>query len=68
MSSPSYKKIELVGTSPNSYADATRNAIEKASGTLHGLSWFEVTELRGAVKDGKVDEFQVTLKVGMKLD
>ena len=68
MSSSTYKKIELVGTSPNSYAEATRNAVEKASETLHGLSWFEVSELRGAIKDGKVDEFQVTLKVGMKLD
>jgi flavin-binding protein dodecin len=68
MSSSTYKKIELVGTSPNSYADATRNAIEKASETLHGLSWFEVAELRGAIKDGKVAEFQVTLKVGVKLD
>jgi flavin-binding protein dodecin len=68
MSSAAYKKIELVGTSPNSYAEATRNAVEKASETLHGLSWFEVSELRGAIKDGKVDEFQVTLKVGMKLD
>ncbi len=68
MSSSTYKKIELVGTSPNSYAEATRNAIEKASATLHGLSWFEVDELRGAIKDGKVAEFQVTLKVGVKLD
>jgi flavin-binding protein dodecin len=68
MASPAYKLIELVGTSPNSYAEATRNAIEKAGETLHGLSWFEVTELRGAVKDAKVAEFQVTLKVGMKLD
>ncbi len=68
MSGSTYKKIELVGTSPNSYAEATRNAIEKASATLHGLSWFEVDELRGAIKDGKVAEFQVTLKVGVKLD
>ena len=68
MASPTYKKIEVIGTSPNSYAEATRNAVEKASETLHGLSWFEVSELRGAIKDGKVDEFQVTLKVGMKLD
>jgi len=68
MASPTYKKIEVIGTSPNSYAEATRNAVEKAAETLHGLSWFEVTELRGAIKDSKVVEFQVSLKVGLKLD
>lgn len=68
MSNPTFKKIELVGTSENSYADATRNAVEKASQTLHGLSWFEVGEMRGAIEDGKVTQFQVVLKVGLKLD
>ena len=63
-----YKKIELIGTSEVSYAKATENAITKASETLHGLGWFEVAELRGRVENGKVAEYQVTLKVGMKLD
>ena len=68
MATNAYKKIELVGTSPNSYAEATRNAVEKAGKTLHGLSWFEVTELRGRIADGKVAEYQVSLKVGLRVD
>jgi flavin-binding protein dodecin len=68
MSNSTYKKIELVGTSDVSYAKATENALARATETLHGIGWFEVTELRGRVEDGKVAEFQVTLKVGMKLD
>ena len=68
MSNPTHKKIEIVGTSPESYADATRNAIRKASETVHNMGWFEVVELRGRIKNGEVDQFQVTLKVGFKLD
>ncbi len=63
-----YKKIELVGTSPNSFADAVRNAVEESSKTLHHLNWFEVVEQRGVIKDGKVAEFQVTVRIGFKLD
>lgn len=61
-----YKKIEIVGTSPTSFAEATRVAIEEASKTVRHMSWFEVGEMRGAIKDGKVSEFQVTLHVGFK--
>lgn len=68
MSNPTYKKIEIVGVSEESYQQATRNAIEKASQSLHGLDWFEVSELRGKIADGKVAQFQVVLKVGMRLD
>jgi len=66
--SDTYKKIEVVGTSPESYAQATANAIAKASKTLHGMSWFEVTEMRGSIEDGKVAEYQVALRIGLKLD
>src|SRR4029453_739882 len=45
-----YKLIELVGTSPTSYAEATKNAVERAGETLRGLGWFEVTELRGLLE------------------
>ena len=62
-----YKLIELVGTSPVSYADATKNAVERASETLRGLGWFQVTELRGLLVDGKISEYQATLKVGFRL-
>jgi flavin-binding protein dodecin len=63
-----YKKIEIVGTSPVSFAEATRAAVEAAAKTVRHLSWFEVAEQRGAIKDGKVSEFQVTLRVGFKLE
>ena len=62
-----YKISELVGTSSESYADATRVAIARASKTLKGLSWFEVTNQRGRIEDGKVSEFQVALKVGFRI-
>ncbi len=63
-----YKKIELVGISEESYEQAIRNAIEKASKTVHGLAWFEVVEQRGHITDGKVVEFQVVIKAALKLD
>lgn len=67
MPGKTYKLIELVGVSDNSVQDAVRNAITRASQTLKGLDWFEVTEIRGLVKDGKVSQFQVKLKVGFRL-
>jgi hypothetical protein len=68
MSNPTHKKVEIVGTSSESYAKATQNAVNKASESLHNLEWFEVVELRGRIKDGKVDQYQVSLKIGFKLD
>jgi len=67
MPGKTYKLIELVGVSDNSVQDAVRNAITRASQTLKGLDWFEVTEIRGLVKDGEVSQFQVKLKVGFRL-
>ncbi|WP_242393416.1 dodecin [Anaeromyxobacter oryzisoli] len=63
-----YKKIEVVGTSPTSFAEATRIAVEEASKTVRHMGWFEVTEMRGAIKDGKIAEFQVTVEIGFKLE
>lgn len=63
-----YKKIEVVGTSPSSFADATRAAVEEAAKTVRHMSWFEVAEQRGAIRDGKVTEFQVTLRIGFRLE
>jgi dodecin len=63
-----YKKIDVVGTSPNSFADATRAAVEEAAKTVRNMSWFEVAEMRGAIRDGKVSEFQVTLRIGFRLE
>jgi flavin-binding protein dodecin len=67
MDTPTYKLIELVGVSPQSYADATKNAIARASETLKGLDWFEVTQLRGLIREGGIAEYQVTVKVGFRV-
>lgn len=63
-----YKMTEVVGTSPTSFADAVRNAVSDAAKTVRHLDWFEVVEQRGAIKDGKVKEFQVKVKIGFKLE
>ena len=68
MANSIFKKIEVVGTSPESFAKATSNAVEKAAESVHGICWFEVAEMRGAVQDGKVKEYQVTVRIGFKLD
>ena len=63
-----YKKVELTGTSTVSIEDAVQNAIERAAKTIHMLRWFEIVETRGSITDGKVSQWQVTLKVGFRLD
>ena len=65
--SKTYKIIELVGTSTESYEKAIKEAIKEASKSLKGLSWFEVAQMRGGIKDGEVSEYQVILKVGFRL-
>ena len=67
-SSHIYKQIELVGSSTVSSDDAIAQAIARASETLRNLDWFEVTEVRGHIQDGKVAYWQVGLKLGMRLD
>jgi hypothetical protein len=68
MSDKVYKKVRVVGCSGEGFEKAVTIAIAKASETLHGISWFEVVEFRGAVKDGKPFEWQVTVDLGFKLD
>jgi dodecin len=63
-----YKKIEIVGTSPVSFSEAVKSAIAEASKTIRHVDWFEVIEQRGMVKDSKVVEFQATLKIGFKVE
>jgi len=65
---PTYKVIELVGTSPVSIAEAVKSAVAEASKTVRNMGWFEVVESRGRIADGAVVEFQVTIKVGFKLE
>jgi dodecin len=63
-----YKKIEIVGTSDKSFSDAAAHAVAKAANTLHNLDWFEVTEQRGRIENGKIVQYQVTVKIGFRLD
>ncbi len=62
-----YKLIEIVGVSEESVQQAIRNGVSRAAQTLKGLDWFEVKEVRGLIKDGQVDSFQVTMKVGFRV-
>jgi len=68
MSDHIYKKIELVGSSPNGIEDAVNNAITRAGKTIRNMSWFEVAEVRGSLENNKVAHSQVTVKVGFTLD
>jgi len=63
-----YKKIELVGSSPDSIEAAIENAVQVAGKSLKNLDWFEVIDTRGQIKDGKVAHYQVELKVGFRIE
>src|SRR5947208_7193741 len=63
-----YKKIELVGSSPNGIEEAVKNALDRARKTVRNMRWFEVAETRGYLEDGKIANWQVTLKVGFTLE
>ena len=63
-----YKKIEIVGSSPEGMEDAVHNALSRASTTIRNIRWFEVTETRGYVEEGKIAHWQVTLKIGFTLE
>lgn len=68
MSDHIYKKLELVGSSPDGVEAAVQNALARASKTIRNMRWFEVTETRGYIEEGKVNHWQVTLKVGFTLE
>lgn len=63
-----WKCIEIVGESPESFADATRNAITEAGKTVKQMQWFEVVSLRGTIQEGKVNRFQASVKIGFKVE
>ncbi|MGN5517855.1 dodecin [Halopseudomonas sp. Lyrl_26] len=63
-----YKKLELVGSSPTSIEDAINNAIGECSKSVKNIEWFEVMETRGHIVDGKVGHYQVVLKVGFRIE
>ena len=68
MSDHVYSVSEVVGSSPDGIDPAIRNAIERASKTVQNLGWFEVTEIRGHIENGAVGHYQVTLKLGFRLN
>jgi hypothetical protein len=68
MSEHVYKSVELTGSSTAGTDDAIRNAIARASKTLHNLRWFEVTQVRGHLENGEIAHWQVTVKVNFTLD
>ena len=68
MSDPVYKVVEIVGSSEESVSKAIDRAIEKAALTLRNIGWFEVEHVRGHIENGKVAHYQVTLKLGFRLD
>ncbi|GGF33947.1 hypothetical protein GCM10011519_04260 [Marmoricola endophyticus] len=68
MSDRTYRLSEIVGTSQEGIDEAIRNGISRASKTLRHLDWFEVEGVRGQVKDGEVEHFQVTMKIGFRLE
>ena len=68
MKDPIYKLIELTGTSTTSIEDAVNNAIKRANKTIKKLCWFQVIETRGNIAKGKVEHWQVTIKVGFSVD
>ena len=68
MSNHGYRVTEIIGSSPDSVDGAIRNAATRAAKTLHHLDWFEVTDIRGHFIDDTIGHFQVTMKVGFRLD
>ncbi len=68
MTNRTYRVSEIVGTSPEGIDAAIRNGVERAGRTLRHLDWFEVTQVRGQIKDGQVEHFQVGMKVGFRLE
>ncbi|WP_139983245.1 dodecin [Nocardioides litoris] len=68
MSNRTYRLTEIVGTSPDSVEQAISNGVERAGKTLRHLDWFEVTQIRGQIKDGQVEHYQVGLKLGFRLE
>ena len=68
MSDHVYKSIEITGSSPEGVTQAIDRAVGKAAESLRGLDWFQVTEIRGHIEGGAVAHYQVTLKVGFRLD
>ncbi len=68
MANRTYRVTEIVGTSPEGVEQAVRNGVHRAGRTLRHLDWFEVTDIRGQVTDTDVSHYQVTMKLGFRLE
>jgi dodecin len=68
MANHTYRLTEIVGTAPEGADEAIRNGIARASLTIRNLDWFEVTQIRGQIEDGNAVHFQVSMKVGFRVD
>jgi dodecin len=68
MADQTYGISEVVGTSPDSVQQAIRNGVTKAAQTVRNLDWFEVSAIRGQIRDGDVAHFQVQMKVGFRIE
>ncbi|MEU6218955.1 dodecin [Streptomyces sp. NPDC047022] len=68
MTDHTYRVTEIVGSSPEGVDQAIRNGIARASQTLRNLDWFEVTQVRGRIENGRIEHYQVGLKVGFRID
>jgi flavin-binding protein dodecin len=68
MTDRTYRVTEIVGTSTEGVEPAIRNALQRAAQTLRHLDWFEVTQIRGQIEDGRVAHFQVGIKLGFRLE
>jgi flavin-binding protein dodecin len=63
-----YKKVDVVGTSSIGFTEAATAAVDEAGKTLRHMAWFEVVEQRGSIRDGKVGEYQVTVRIAFKVE
>lgn len=68
MSKSVYKHIEITGTSTSSMEEAVQTAVERAATTVQNMRWFEIVDSRGSIEDGRVAEWQVTIKIGFTLN
>ena len=68
MTNRTYRLTEIVGTSPVGVDDAIRNGVARAAQTIRHIDWFEVEQIRGYIRDGNVDHFQVSMKIGFRLE
>ncbi|MFE1751169.1 MULTISPECIES: dodecin [Streptomyces] len=68
MTDHTYRVTEIVGTSHEGVDQAIRNAVDRASQTLRNLDWFEVTQVRGQIENGRIEHYQVGLKVGFRIE